>query len=120
MLHQHINDIAVLIDRPIQIVSLSLNGHKDFVDVPHITQPLLALCEFSSLVRPKLLTPLANGFIGHRDSTFSQEFFHFTEAETESMIQPYSVTNNFRGKSVASVAGLGSFHAAQSATSELN
>ena len=28
--------------------------------------------------QPKLLTPLANGFIRHRDSTFSQELFDFT------------------------------------------
>ena len=35
-LHQNVNDIAVLIDRPIQIVSLSLNGDKDFVDMPRI------------------------------------------------------------------------------------
>ncbi len=35
-LEKNINDIAVLIDRPIQIVSLSLNGDKDFVDMPRI------------------------------------------------------------------------------------
>ncbi len=35
-LEKNINDLAVLIDRPIQIVSLSLNGDKDFVDMPRI------------------------------------------------------------------------------------
>jgi hypothetical protein len=35
-LHENIKDIAVLIDRPIQIVSLSLHGDKDFVDVPRV------------------------------------------------------------------------------------
>jgi hypothetical protein len=38
--------------------------------------------------RPKLLTPLANSFMRHRDSTFSEEFFDFMEAETGSMIEP--------------------------------
>ena len=35
-LEENINDITVLIDRPIQIVSLSLHGDKDFVDMPRI------------------------------------------------------------------------------------
>ncbi len=35
-LEENINDIAILIDRPIQIVSLSLHGDKDFVDMPRI------------------------------------------------------------------------------------
>jgi len=35
-LEKNSNDIAVLIDRLIQIVSLSLNGDKDFVDMPRI------------------------------------------------------------------------------------
>ena len=34
MLEKNINDIAILIDRPIQIVSLSLNGDKDVVEMP--------------------------------------------------------------------------------------
>ncbi len=35
-LEKNINDLAVPIDCPIQIVSLSLNGDKDFVDMPRI------------------------------------------------------------------------------------
>jgi hypothetical protein len=35
-LHKNINDISVLIDRPIQIMSLSLQGNKNFVDMPRI------------------------------------------------------------------------------------
>ena len=33
-LEKNINDIAVPIDRPIQTVSLALDGDKDFVDMP--------------------------------------------------------------------------------------
>jgi hypothetical protein len=32
----------------------------------------LPFFEFSSIVKPKLLTPLPNGLIGHRDATFGQ------------------------------------------------
>jgi hypothetical protein len=35
-LHQDINDIAVLIDGPPQVVPFPLDGHKDFVDMPRV------------------------------------------------------------------------------------
>ncbi len=46
-LHENINDIAVLIDCPIQIMSLSLHGDKDFVFMPGIPQPPLSFFEFA-------------------------------------------------------------------------
>jgi hypothetical protein len=99
-LHQNFNDISVLVDRPIQIMELTLNGHKGFVNVPDITQAAFSPFELPRIIRAKLETPLANGFIGHRDSPFSQECFHFTETETEAMVQPDGVTNNPRGRSL--------------------
>jgi hypothetical protein len=66
------------------------------------------------------LAPLTNGFIGERDTSFSEEFFHFTEAQTKTMVQPDGVTDNFRGKPVTLIAGWLLFHAAQSAKPELN
>jgi hypothetical protein len=43
---------------------------------------------------PKLLTPLANGFVRHRDSTFREKAFDFTEAQTQSMIEPEGVVDD--------------------------
>jgi hypothetical protein len=65
----------------------------------------LALFGFASIIRSKFLTPLTNGFIGHGDALFSEEFFDFTEAQTEPMVEPHGVTDNFRGKPVTLVAG---------------
>jgi hypothetical protein len=76
--------------------------------------------KFFCIVRPKLLTPLSNRFIGHGDASFGEEFFDFTEAQTEPMVEPHRMTNNFRGKPVTLVAGCWLFHAAQSAKPELN
>ena len=70
-LYENINRIAVLIDRPIQLVSLSLHGDKDFVDMPGIPSAPLSFFKFTPIGRSKLQTPLANGFIIQRDSTFS-------------------------------------------------
>jgi hypothetical protein len=65
----------------------------------------LALFELACIVWPKLLTPLANGFIGDGDASFGEEFFDFTEAQTESMVQPHGVANNVRGKAMPLVTG---------------
>jgi hypothetical protein len=80
----------------------------------------LPFFEFSSIVRPKLLTPLPNRFIRDGDPTFGEEFFDFTKAEAEPMVEPNGMTDNFRGETMTLIAGCWLFHAAQSAKPELN
>jgi hypothetical protein len=75
-LDKNIDDIAVLIDRAPEVLPLTLNRDKDFVEVPGITQATLTLFEFSSIGRSKLPTPLTNGFIRDRDASFGEKFFH--------------------------------------------
>lgn len=94
-LHQDINRVAILIHRPPQILPFPLDDHKDFVDVPGIAQASLPFFEFVSIARTKLLTPLANSFIGDGDPSFGKKLFHFPEAQTESMVQPRRMANNF-------------------------
>jgi hypothetical protein len=72
VLYQDINDIAILINSPPEILALSLNGHKHFIEVPRITQAPLSFFEFVGIIRPKLLAPLANRFVGDDDPTFGQ------------------------------------------------
>jgi hypothetical protein len=119
-LHQNIKAIAVLIDGTPQIVALPLNGDKDFVDMPGVAYAALPFFEFSSIVGPKLLTPLPNRFICEGEPTFGEEFFDFTKAEAEPIVEPHGVADNFRGKAMTLVAGCWLFHAAQSAKPELN
>ncbi len=109
-LHQHINDIAVLINGTPEILALALDRDKHFVDMPHIAQAALPFFEFSSIVRPKLLTPLPNRFIRDGDPTFGEEFFDFTKAEAEPMVEPDGVADNFRRKAMTLVAGCVGFH----------
>jgi hypothetical protein len=48
----------------------------------------------------KLATPLADGFVGHPDATFTEELFHIPEAQTEPKVQPHGVANNLYRKAV--------------------
>jgi len=71
-LHENVYGIPILINRTPEILALPLNGDKDFVDMPRIAQAALPFFEFSSIVWPKLLAPLPNGLIGHRDAPCGQ------------------------------------------------
>ena len=80
----------------------------------------LAFFQCASIAGTKLLTSLAPGFIGYGDPTFRKEFFHFTEAQADAMIQPDGVTNNFGRVARALVAELFGFHTGQFAKHELH
>jgi hypothetical protein len=82
-LHHHINGGAILIDRASHILLFPVNGDTDFIKVPYRTQATLTLLQFPRIGRPKLLVPLANGFIGDRDASFGEEFFYFTETQAK-------------------------------------
>jgi len=71
-LHENINGIAILVDRSSQILLFAMDGHKYFIKMPRITESALAFFEFTRVDRPKLLTPLANRFIGHRDAALGE------------------------------------------------
>ena len=53
---------------------------------------------------------MTNGFRGHGDAAFGEEFFDLTEAEAELMIEPNGMTDNFGRKAMALVAGCFGFH----------
>lgn len=44
--------------------------------------------------------PRANGFTGHADAPFQQEFFNIAVAQCEAVIQPYGVLDQGKGKTV--------------------
>ena len=119
-LHENINGVAILIDRAPQILLFPVNGDKDFIKVPGITQATLSLFEFSRIVRSKLPAPLANGFVGDGDASFRQSLFDFTETQAEAMREPDGMTDNFGGEPVALVAELVGIHATEFGKSELN
>ena len=78
------------------------------------------LLEGSRIVGTTLPTPLTNRFVGDGDASFGEEFFDFTEAQTETMIEPDGVTDNFRRKTMALVANCFGCHASQSGKSAFN
>jgi len=96
-----------------------LNGDKHFIQMPGIPQTTLVLLQFPRIRGSNLLAPLANRFIDDSDASFSQEFFDFTKAQAEAMIEPHGVADNVRREPMALVAGCCGAHATQFAKSQL-
>ena len=71
LLHENINGIAVLIHGTPEIVALALDRDKYFVEMPGIAQAALVFFQSPRIRGAKLQAPLSNGFIRHRDATFS-------------------------------------------------
>ncbi len=80
---------------------------KDFIQVPLVARLRTPPSQPIGAVLPKLPTPLADRFVGHRDAAFEQEFFHITVAQGEAIIEPDPVTDDFARKAVVLVAFAG-------------
>ena len=87
-LHQDVDYIAVLIDRPPQILQLAVDSKEDLVQMPVVAQPALASLQFADIICAKLLTPPSNGFIGYENAPFRQKILDVSEAEAETMVGP--------------------------------
>ncbi len=86
------------------------DADEELVQVPGITQAPLAALQVSDVPWPKLETPLADGFVGNRDSPLGQEIFDITEAQTEAVVEPHGVADDRRGESVPVICGRMAVH----------
>ena len=86
-----------------QIVQLTLNLNKYFIQMPGISKPSLFGADLPGIVLTKITTPLADGFIGYFNATTGQNFFNITKTQGESMIKPNGVANNLSRKPEAMI-----------------
>jgi hypothetical protein len=109
-LQQNIDDITVLIPGTPKILLLAVDSDEEFVQIPGITEASLLLLKTSGIVGPEFPAPLADGFLRNNDSAFGQKIFHITEAQTEAVIDPYGIADDFRWEAVSAVTGWGALH----------
>jgi hypothetical protein len=76
-----------------------VNRQEDFIEVPLITWLGTSTLQLIGVVLPKLQTPLADGFMGHVNTAFAQQFLH---------IEPDTMADDLAGKAVIFVAFGGS------------
>jgi hypothetical protein len=62
------------------MLSLTLDSHKQFVQVPRVAQAALSSPEYPGVFATKLSTPLSDGFVADCDAARRQKIFHISEA----------------------------------------
>src|SRR3974377_1232647 len=103
-LHQDVDYVAILVDRPPEILQVAVDSEEDFVQMPVVAELALSSLQFADIIRAELLTPQPNGFIGYEDAAFRQKILDVSEAETETMVGPDCVTDDLGRKPIAGVA----------------
>ena len=82
------------------------------VQVPCVAETPLTTFQSAGVLCSELDGPLSDRFISHVDSAFGEQILNFPKAETESIIEPDSMTDDFWWKAVPDVAGSTTFHTA--------
>src|SRR5262245_47250726 len=109
-LYQDVDDVAVLIHGTPEVLQLAVNSHEHFVQIPSIPQPTLASFQSPCILHPEFDRPLSDRFVRHVYSALSEQILDVPETQTESIIEPDSVTDNVWRKAVPHVPGSLRFH----------
>jgi hypothetical protein len=102
-LHQHIEDVPVLIHRPPQIVSFAATGETDLIQMPRVTRPRAPTAELMGRRLAELPAPLPDRFIRHNDAPGGQQRFDIAIAETEAEVQPDAMADDLNWEAVVLV-----------------
>jgi len=73
--NHHIDHVSILIDGSPQIEALTLEGDKEFIDVPDVAESSLFPTQSSGVGRSEFLTPLSDRFVGDKDSSLCRQVF---------------------------------------------
>jgi hypothetical protein len=87
-LHEGIEDVALLIHRPPEVVAFTMGGEEHFIQMPLVAGLGPPTSELIGIRLAELLARLVDGFVGDDDSTGKQQLFDITIAQAEAVIQP--------------------------------
>jgi hypothetical protein len=104
-LHEHIQDMAVLIHSPPPIMALLVDREKDLSQVPRVAGLGPPMPERMRIGLAARAAPLPNRFIGHDHPAGAQEFFHVTRAEIEAAVEPDGMADDLSREAVVFVQG---------------
>ena len=109
-LDEDVDHVAVLIHGTPQILPVTVDRDEDFVQEPCISESTFSSFQTPCIVEPELRAPPADCLVGHGDSSFGEQIFDISEADTESVVKPDGMTDDFGWIAVAVITGSGAFH----------
>ncbi len=103
VLHQDINDLALLLDGSPQIVLLTPNFDDNFIEIPLVSE-FRTTTNLISVDLSKLETSFADSFIGDLNVPIQHHFLNISKAEREGVVQPNAVSDDL-GRDAVSFIG---------------
>jgi hypothetical protein len=87
-LQQDVDDLAVLVDGPPEVLTLATNGHEEFVEMPRVADRPGPMPDPPGVRETKGLAPVPNGFVGDGDAALREKVFDVAEAQGEAVVEP--------------------------------
>ena len=109
-LDEDLDHVAVLIDSMPEILPLSVDRDKHFVQESRIAEAALPLSQPLRVVRSELSAPAADRLVGDHDSSLGQQILDIPKAQTKSVIEPDCVTDDFTRIAVSVIERSGRCH----------
>ncbi len=100
-LHQEIENLAFIVDRPPEPEPPARNRHGLLVEMPARRWPRTATAKFAGEQRPEFQDPAPHCFVGDIQSTLSEQILDVAITEGETNIEPNRLSDDRRGELVA-------------------
>jgi hypothetical protein len=98
-LHQHVQDVAVLVDCTPQVTGDAVDLHEDLIKVPLVAEAGAAPAQLVGVGLPELGTPAPDRLITHHDTTYKHQLLDLTKAQREPKVQPHAMVDDLdRGR----------------------
>ena len=104
-LDENVNDIAILVHGPPQILPPPLNIHEHFVQIPGVAHAAPAVAQAPRVVESERQSPLPNRIIRDSNAALGEKIFDISETQAEPVVEPDGVADDVSGKSVPAIAG---------------
>jgi hypothetical protein len=104
-LHQDIEYSPVLIHGPPEIVALAMDGEKDLIEIPFVTEPRTPMAKLIGIRLAEFATPFPNRFVRDDDATGEQQFLYIAIAQAEAEVQPDAMADDLGRETVMLVRG---------------
>ena len=95
-LDQDVEDVAVRVDGPPQILPTAVDRQEHLVEMPRVAGSGLAAAQPAGVFRPELDTLLPDRLVGDDHAADQHELLDLTEAQREAVMQPYAVRDDLR------------------------
>jgi hypothetical protein len=100
-LHQDVEYLTRVIDRPPQPTALPIDHQTEFIEVPDVRTGAPRAPQASGVLQTEPERPEPDGFIRDLDAASKHQFRDVAQAHPETVVEPHAMTNDLGRKAVA-------------------